>query len=277
MVKKVFAALLLTLFLLGAALASESIPESYDWNRHILDNANVLSTDGKAKMLEQIQRIGTKYNYAVVLVTSSDVENGKYVSFADDTYDKGGYGFDHQKSGILFLIDFNNRRLYMSTTGALIDIVNDAVEEKILDDIGTSATDGNYDDTMFNFLNSLSKYLRADYRAKNEVHFFSFEWLDDLSTMDYAIAIILALALFLGLYYSVSRRYNLKYNTYQYNLAQNAHVELNDREDEFTHQSVTRTRISSPSSSNGRSGGGGGSSTHFGSSGTRHGGGGRSF
>ncbi len=277
MVKKVFTVLLLLLLTASFALA-EGISDAYDWNRHIVDNANVLSAEAKVTMMEKIKTIAKKYNDAVVLVTSNEVEKDKYVSFSDDMYDYGGYGFDAQKSGILFLIDFNNRRLYMSTTGELIDIVNDAVIEKILDDVGTSASDGNYDSTMLNFLNSLQKYLRADYRAKNGVNFFSFEWLEDLTSLDYGIAILVALLLSLGLYYTVSRQYNLNYNTYQYNLQENARVDILESRDEFSHQTVSRTRIStSNSNSGGYRGGGGGGSTHTGSSGTRHGGGGRSF
>ena len=278
MVKRVFAVLLLLLFTAGFAFAGE-ISDAYDWSRHIVDDANVLSADAKAKMMEKIKNIAIKYNDAVVLATSNEVESGKYVSFADDMYDNGGYGFDAQKSGILFLIDFNNRRLYMSTTGELIDSINDAVIEKILDDVGTAASDGNYDDTMMNFLNSLQKHLRADYRAKNGVNFFSFDWLEDLTSLDYGIAVLVALLLSLGLYYTVSRQYNLKYNTYQYSLHENARVDILESRDEFDHQTVSRTRISTPSSGgrSGSSGGGGGSSTHVGSSGTSHGGGGRSF
>lgn len=249
-----------------------------DFTARIVDNAGVLSESGKTQMLEKIKTIAKKYKYDTVLVTSNNVEAGGYVAFADDFYDNNGYGFDSTHSGILFLIDFNNRRLYMSTAGEVINIINDNTIEAILDDISSAASDGDYDTTMLRFLDSYAKYLRKDYRKKNPASLFSGEWLEDVSSMDWGIAAAVGLLGFFGLSWSVKRSYELKHQTYQYQLWDNVEMEMIDSKDEFSHQTVNRSRISSSNSGGGGSrGSGGGSSTHMGSSGRSHGGGGRRF
>lgn len=280
MIKKIISLFLLLfmLFTLSTVFAEDTFAK-VDFSTRIVDNADVLSASGKSQMLEKIKTIAQKYNYDTVLVTSNDVPAGGYVAFADDFYDYGGYGFDSESSGILFLIDFNNHRLYMSTTGQLINIIDDNTIEAILDDIGNAATNGDYDNTMLRFLNSYAKYLRKDYRSKNGVNLLSGEWLEDVSSMDWGIAVVVGLLGFFGLSTSIRRSYALKYQTYQYQLWDNVDLDMIDSKDEFSHQTVNRTRISSPPSSGGGGsrGGGGGSSSHFGSSGRSHGGGGRSF
>jgi predicted kinase len=53
--------------------------------------------------------------------------------YADDFYDNGGYGMGPDYSGMLILLDMNNRAIWLSTGGVMIEYINDMREEAILD------------------------------------------------------------------------------------------------------------------------------------------------
>lgn len=255
--KKILACTLLLLLLCTSVLAMSA--QETDFSTFVVDKASLFTEKGIQDLETKIKEIAKEHNIAAVIVTAKDVPAGKYVQYADDYYDYHGYGFDASKSGVLLLIDINNRMLYISTTGSMIRTITDRRIESILDKITPAAKKNNYDRVAHLFLNSIENYLAANSTK-----------IKDLRIWEWAIIGIAFLIGFFALQGAVQRSYNLAYNTYQYNMQKNADVEITDREDRFSHQNVSRTRIESSSSRSG-------SSTHTGSSGTSHGGGGRSF
>jgi uncharacterized protein len=52
---------------------------------------------------------------------------------ADGFYDRMGFGLDGVHSGFLLMIDMNQRMQYISTTGNMITLLDDAAIDKALD------------------------------------------------------------------------------------------------------------------------------------------------
>lgn len=125
-----------------------------DFNTRIIDNAGVLSESAKAQMLEKIKSIAQRYNFDTILLTSHDVPKGEYAAFCDQFYEDGDFGFDMQKSGLLFLMDFNNKWLYLYSTGEVIPYMSKENQNSLLDILLPLVTDAKYDETMLQFLDN---------------------------------------------------------------------------------------------------------------------------
>ena len=57
---------------------------------------------------------------------------------------EGGFGTGSDQSGILFLIDMDNRELYISTNGQMIRYMTDSRINDVLDDVYNYAADADY-------------------------------------------------------------------------------------------------------------------------------------
>lgn len=261
-------------------VATKNQYKSIDFNRYIIDDANLLSTQSKNLLAKQIKDVASKHNIALALATSSTVPSGKWQQYADDLYDYGNYGFDSQKSGALLLIDMHNRKLHISTTGRMIDIINDSREEAIFDIISSNASNKQYYKVFSSFIDECNHYInigisKGTYRyddtnssANTKSNY------NIISDTDIYLALGLGLFVIIMYYLSVYRRYSFKTRQYQYNIFDNTDINLSVKNDTYLRRDVHRRYIP-PSNSHG--GGSGGSGVHFGSSGTSHGGGSRGF
>ncbi|MBP5793935.1 MAG: TPM domain-containing protein, partial [Spirochaetaceae bacterium] len=71
-----------------------------------------------------------KYNKEAVIVTTSDAQGKSAEAYADDFYDENDFGTGSGKDGVLFLIDMDNRKIHVSTSGSMIDYLEDWRIEK---------------------------------------------------------------------------------------------------------------------------------------------------
>lgn len=53
--------------------------------------------------------------------------------FADEFYENSGMGIGENRTGVLFCLDMYNRETYLTTTGDMIDIIDDQRREEIFD------------------------------------------------------------------------------------------------------------------------------------------------
>lgn len=155
MVKKSLALLLVLLLLLGQVYSkAEESFLNINFNTRIVDNAGVLSEAAKDTMLEKIKNIAQKYNFDTVLLTSYDVPTDGHEAFCDQFYENGDYGFDVQKSGMLLLMDLNNKWLYLYSIGEVIPYMSKENEQAILDILLPLVSQAKYDETMLQFLDN---------------------------------------------------------------------------------------------------------------------------
>lgn len=279
MVRKLLPFLLAFLLLPAIALADQSI----------LDHAGLFTDADVQKMQTFIQRIEDKHQVDMVILTTNEVpddyseEMWRIRSFADDFYDQGGYGMGEDFSGMLILLDMNNRALWLSTGGVMIEYINDSREESILDAGYTDLRMSNYGSAMIYMLARVEYYMD---KGREEGTFLYDEVTGQrlsgiynaLTTAEQGVAALAGIAVAFMVYMSVGGSYSLIGSTYSYDRGSNAAVSFTRDDEVFVRQFTRRTPRSTGSSSGGSSGGrSGGSGVHRSSGGRSHGGGGRRF
>jgi uncharacterized protein len=255
----------LVLFLAAAPILAEK--------SFLVDLAGTFTAQEAVDLEQSARSLGAQYNMDIVIVTTEDTGGKSAQAFADDYFDGQGYGVGTDRDGILFLIDFDNREAYISTSGIAIRYITDERRESILDDIfAAGMADENYFGAAQAFLSSTAGFLAAGIpdNQYNEP-----ETPVSLTVVDgIAGAAVSGIASF-WFYAGTRSAYKGKAKSPIFNYRQNSLVNLGLTNDELTNTYVTSRALPRPTSSG--TSGGGRSSTHVSSSGRTHGGGGRRF
>jgi uncharacterized protein len=227
-------------------------------------------------------------------VVTTDRANGRSAAkYADDFYEQGGFGTGNENSGALFLIDMDNRELYICTAGAMIRYLTDERIEDLQDMAYDYAVDGAYGDAAQAVLSGMESFYKKgipgnqytyDVDTGKVVRHRSIRWYEFL--LAFAAAAICGVTA-VG---SVRREYAMKSERTSaagFNMAYRANAEFvyrtqNDKlvNSIVTHQIIPKTNSGGGFPGGGFSGGGSGagrSTVHHTSGGNMHGGGGRKF
>lgn len=276
-------ALLMCLLLLLPAVSLAGAP--------VIDECR-LFTDGEIARMEQlIEEIRQKYRMDAVVLTTEKVPDNRSsyseeqtMDYADEYFDRNGYGLGQDRDGLLYLIDMNNRVSYLSTSGIMIDYISDNRREELLDAADTYLYQGKYGQAAIALLEKLKGILG---KGIEEGHFRYDDVTGErltgiynrLTKSEMLAAAAAGVAIAALMYGMVAARYGLKRETYRFDKQTQSSVHYTRDEKTFLRQHVTRTHISSGGGGGSRSGGGGGhgSGVHISSGGGTHGGGGHHF
>lgn len=228
-----------------------------DANEKIYDFANLFTNDEEEKLYKEANSFINNHNMDFAIVTIND--NNKYseVEYADDFYDYNDFKVD----GLLFLIDMDNRKIYMSTTGDAIKMYNDYRIDDILDRVYSYMTDEEYYEGTLEFISIIKHYAEKGYPTDSE------------KESSYALPVSLLLSIiisFVVVFVYVRKNKLVRKATTAMEYLDNDSVLITNLGDKFIGSNTVRTVIVHSSDS-------GGSSTHSGSSGISHGGGGHGF
>jgi len=237
------------------------------------DQANLLSPEERNELSNQADAINKKIKGEVfILTTNTNTEDPE--TFADNQL-RDRIGNNH--NGALLLLDMNQRKIHLSTSGNMIDYITDKRLDKLLDDVEAAMRDGDYYQASRNFLFNAQEFVDdgvpgGSYRIDEKTG--KVTYYKSITPIEFAIGFVIAAVAAIAFFVSVRLRYQLKTGTYRYPYRQNAQLDLTERQDQLVNSFVTTRRIPKPSNNGG--GGGGGSTTHSSGGGT-FGGGGRSF
>lgn len=286
-IKAIAAWLMVTIFCLGGMMPAFAAEE-----QRVYDDAGLFTAAQIEAFEETIAQYRKELGVDIVVLTTDDAQGKDGQSYADDYYEAGGFGKGSKKSGILFLIDMDNRELVLSTDGECIRIFTDARIESILDDTYEGAVEGDYAASVEAFLEDARYYVKkgivaGQYNYDTETGaisvYKSIRWYEAL--LAFAVSFIVAG----GACLNVKRQYKMEPTSSQKNNLNMAYradskFAFYDRNDVMVNSYVTTQVIpKKTTSSGGRSSGGGSrssstrSSTHRSSSGRSHGGGSRRF
>ena len=123
--RQLFIFTLITLFVFSipnSVLASSYNPET------VFDYADLLTTE-EEDALRNLSKEYEEYNMSAIFLTTADAEGKTSMTYSDDFYDNNNFKPD----GVLFMIDMDNREVYVNTVGAGITIISDYQVERILD------------------------------------------------------------------------------------------------------------------------------------------------
>ncbi len=241
----------------------------------VADQAGLFTAEEAAALEQRAVALGEKYSMDISIVTTSDTQGKSSREYADDYFDYNGYGIGEERDGILFLLDYDNREAYISTSGSGIRYLTDERIERILDAVfNNGLTDGDNFGAANAFLETTEGYLAAgipegQYSEPEPV-------ANTLSAVEAAVGAAVSGAFGLGFLSIIKSRYKGKPRPRIFEYRKNSIVNIGITEDNLVNQYVTTRRIpkSPPPSSSGSSGR---STTHRSSSGRSHGGGGRKF
>ncbi|MBQ7507281.1 MAG: TPM domain-containing protein [Lachnospiraceae bacterium] len=222
----------------------------------VQDDAELLLQEDASRLEDEVEGAVEATGWNIALVTTNETNGRSSEEYADDFYD-GQFGIN--TDGIALLIDMQNRRVHISTSGDAIKIVSDRDVEAIIDAGYDELRDGEY-------ARCFHKMLKKAVGIKEDS-------IPHISATEAVVAIAAAGLTFLFTLLGVRKKYKAIGQAYRYNYSQNSKASISTKVDQFLHESVHKVRIVR----NEGGGGGGGSSTHISSSGGTHGGGGRSF
>lgn len=264
--------------------------------KRVYDNANLLTKNEIADLEARIESATNEIKMDLVLLTITDAEGKMSLDYADDFYDYNDFGTGKDKSGALFLIDMDNREIYISTSGNMIDLLTDERIEAMLDNAYAKVSVKDYYGTFESFLDDLQKYFsvgieKGQYRYDTETGKITKRKTISINEIIFALLVSVAVALFIV--FCIYKSYAKKPREFVYKVQNNANLSLYQNKNEansniisflgalaalnidtFINKVVTSRVIKTHTSSGGTSGR---SSTHTSSSGRSHGGGGRKF
>lgn len=259
--------------------------------QRVFDEAGLLTETEIAALEETVAGLRTDWDMDLVLVTCADAQGKSTRDFADDYYEAGGFGTKNH-SGVLFLIDMDNRELTISTEGDMIRYLTDARIENVLDAAYEGAADGDYYRAFADGIEAIDRYVKAgimdgqynydeetgktDYYVKRSV-----KWYEAL------LALVAAGAAGIIPCVNIKHEYGMKEEA---KLAERSMLAYRQNCDfayglqtdhlintAVTHRIIPRETTSSGGSSRSGSSSAGRSTTHHSSSGRSHGGGSRKF
>lgn len=259
---------------------------------YVVDYANSFTTEEAIKLEQDVKELGTKYNMDIVIVTILDAQGKSSREYGDDYFDYNGYGIGTERDGILFLMDFDNREAYISTSGSGIRYLTDERIESILDDVfDYGLSDGDIYGAANSFVKSTRKYLETGIPKEqhnvpenhNNIpgnHYSVPEPIPNTLNISETIAgALISIVFGLGFFISTKNNYKAKPGRKTFEYRKNSFVNLGITSDKLVNTYV-RTRIIPKTNNTSKPSSGssiGRSTTHRSSSGRTHGGGGRKF
>lgn len=228
-----------------------------DSEEKIYDFADLFSDEEEKKLYKNAKEYIKETGFDIAIVTIDDNNKADAMSYADDFYDYNSFGADDGKdSGVLFLIDMQNRKMWISTTGKAKSVYTDSRINSILDNCESPIKSEKYFECADVFIISA----KSEYTTDKVIG-----WV--LGFFISGIISLLVPTIFCFVKKSKHKSVFIAKNADLY--LERSSVNFTNKEDTFIKTRTTKT--ARPSSSSG------GSSSHRGSSGVSHGGGGRSF
>lgn len=125
--------------------------------KRVYDQAGLFSADSAMLLDARVSTLTQKLEVDFIIVTTDDAQGKTPQNYADDFYDNNGFGVGDDKTGVLFLIDMDNRQVYISTSGKAIAYLTDTIIDGLLDDSVGYLKRQDYSGAASHFLDRMEK------------------------------------------------------------------------------------------------------------------------
>lgn len=253
---------------------------------NVVDSADLLTEAEEEALRETAREISQRQVCDVVILTESGLDGSSPMDYADDYFDYNGYGYGPDRSGILLLLDMQERDWWISTRGAAIQAFTDDGIQYLWSKCSARISNGSYAEGFEEYLKTADRMLsvyngtisdtayeeyQEDFQAFVENNSRTSSKPSAVKTTLFALGVGLILAFLpTSLLKSQLKTVRSNYSAGNYRRADSMHL---DRTRDIYLYANTTSRVIETQ----RSGSGGGSSTHISSSGATHGGGGGKF
>ena len=279
MKKKIIFCIIYIIFIIISAfpvLASAADVPKVNPEIKVYDYAELLTEEQEKELSQKAKEILARHNIDIAIVTTNTTNGLSSMEYADDFYDYNPFGYGEDASGLIMLINMEEREVWISTTGKAIRIFTDYKIESLLDVVYNGLSQGNYYNAGKDFLSESDQYITkwelAQKPLRERIGVFGILFSSLFS--GFGIGGFITFILFIFSRKSISGKPHI--STYKDSF------ELTSKRDNFLSTDTVRTvipkeepvvRTSSPGVSRSSSR----STTHTSSSGRTHGGGGRKF
>ena len=278
MKKRIFAILLTLVLLVG--LGSVALADQ----QRVFDYSDVIPPSSELLLEQTIVQLREETGLDWAILTVDNAGGASSRDLADNFYLNNGLGVGFDYSGALFLIDFDNGEIYITTCGKAIDYITDSRREEIFDQCFDQVVEGSYTSAAMTFLECGEEFVAA---GVPKDHFYVDEETGEITQyrkpmgagMIAAFAVASAVSA-LVFRMSVTRGYSIKGSAYAYPFVNKSRFLQANQNDAFQNKFISTRTIPRSNDDDGggfhSGGGGGGSSVHV-SGGRSFGGGGRKF
>lgn len=240
----------------------------------VYDKAELLTAEQIQTLETECIAIAKEKSLDIIILTTSDAEGKTSTAYADDFYDINKFGYEAENgTGILLLIDMDNRKAWISTSGDAIKYFTDARIDLMLDNIFEYLPNEDYYNSCITFLSDIKTYMGVlpssnnTYTGTTPVENKSYIEVFQDNLFIYIIISIVAGAIGACIMVVNSGgKMTVGSTTY----LNKSSVKMNKSFEQYINTTITTRKIENNND-------GGGSSTHTSSGGDTHGGGGRSF
>lgn len=260
-----------------------------DGAMRVFDGAGLFSRDETIALEEMIADVRDETGFDAAVMTTDDAQGKSTRMYAADRYDELDLGVGSDRSGVLFLIDMDNREIYLLTSGKAIRIFTDERIDAILDEVYVDARNGDYAACAETALENVAWYAQqgivsGQYNYDEETGRVSVH--RSVNALEFLLALAVSFAVASGAVVTVKRQYNMEEDperiaNNQMTYRSSAEFVMQPASDRLLDTVVTTMLIANAVQH--ASGGGphtsssGRSTTFHSSSGRTHGGGGRKF
>lgn len=231
----------------------------------IYDFANLYTESEEEELYKKVLEYVNSYNMDLAIVTIDKNNKSSPMVYADDFYDYNSFGVGESRDGILFLIDMENREIYMSTTGKAIKMYNDYRINEAMNQVYQYMSDQNYSLGTNKYIDVISDYASRGLPSSSDSH----RKMSIIEVIPWSIFIGIIITTIVMIILVKKNKLVRKATTAEEYLDKDS-VKIKSVSDVLISTNTVRTKIERDTSS-------GGSSTHSGSSGSSHGGGGHGF
>lgn len=230
----------------------------------VYDDAGLFYETEITSLNMELEDLSALTGWDVAVVTTDDAQGKSAVVYAADYYAQIGFG----DNGIIYLLDMDNREIYISTAGAATDYLTEGRIDNIFDTAADYAAQRSYYQAMSVQISMTSDYFNAGIPVDQAAAAAKITVI--------AAAVIIGIIAAVISVVSIIKSYGSKEPGNIYEYSSKSKVNLTVNSDKLVNSFIT-TRIRPKPKNNSGGGRSGGSSTHRASSGRMHGGGGRKF
>ena len=254
---------------------TQPLPDGRQYER-LVDDAELLTTEEEAVLLEKLNEISERQQCDVVIVTVKTLGGKSAQDFADDFFDYNGFGYGPAADGALFLICPEERDWWFSTHAFGLKAFTDAGQDSMMKTVKPHLSADRYNKAFLELADQCDRFL-TQARAGDPYDVGSLparpRGLQRPLTnviISLVVGVVVAFLVVTAMKAPLkSVRRQAAAGSY---LRQNS-LNLTNSRESFLYRNVSRT--ARPTESSG--GGGGGSSSHSSSSGRSHGGSGGKY
>lgn len=249
-------------------------------NALVFDHADLLSETEEEELHQLAEQLEQAWGYDFIVMTQDNTNGRSAREYAEDSYLELASGDD----GVLYLLDMDNREIYIATSGQMMYYLYDERWNRILDDAYEYIAGAHYAAGLRVMLNDTKKYMNqgipSDTYTYNETTGEITEYRPPKRiTASEGLLCLLGSLLAGGTFgLGAKKRYSMKGQKYVFPFRKKCRLELADKKDILENKYIrTRHIVRSTGSSGGGYSGGHSSTIHTGSGGHSFGGGGRKF